>query len=163
MDRKAWFAVVFSVIGLVGWLWLYPKYFPAPVIPAHTAVAATPTPAPVISSASSSASVTTPTAPSSLAAQEDSLYTSSAEYVFENDTGGIGQVLLYAHRGELSNNVFLNQKDKLPIGTLSFETNDALTGFAMQSDSSKGEVVFKTTTKEGIEVTKTFRLPVSNA
>ncbi|MEO6054840.1 MAG: membrane protein insertase YidC, partial [Chthoniobacterales bacterium] len=85
--------------------------------------------------------------------------TSSAEYAFENDTGGIEQVLLYSHKGEQAQNVLLNQKDTAPIGTINFEANEVLKGFSMQSDATKGEVVFKTTTKDGIEVTKRFHLP----
>ncbi|MEO8207378.1 MAG: membrane protein insertase YidC, partial [Chthoniobacterales bacterium] len=133
-------------------------YFPPPVVPPTVAVAS-PTPASPEATATPASSPVAAVDTPSIAPKEDRLYTSSAEYTFENDKGGVEQVLLYSHRGEQSHNVLLNEKGTAPIGTINFEGGDTLKGFAMQSDSAKGDVVFKTTTKDGIEITKRFHLP----
>src|SRR5512144_1852830 len=98
MDRKAWIAVVLSILGLIAWQWYYVhKYSPKPGAPRpQTAEAAPKSPSP---SAPVAAPSPIPEEPV-IAAQNTSLYSQSAEYVFSNDKGGIERANLLLHRGE---------------------------------------------------------------
>ena len=94
MDRKAWIAIVLSILGLAAWQWYYVKTYSRKVPVASPQAAATPAP--------SVAPVATPTPapePPQLVARNQSLYSSSAEYVFSNDKGGIERAILLLHLG----------------------------------------------------------------
>ncbi|MEO6847773.1 MAG: membrane protein insertase YidC [Chthoniobacterales bacterium] len=160
MDRKAWVAITLSVLGIIGWYWYVSTYYKPPP-EAVVAQAPSPTPTATVASSPASAPAAAISSTTSIVASEDKLFTSSAEYVFQNDTGGIEQIHLYRHKGENGENVTLNEKEALPIGTLGFGTDEPLKGFEMHSDAQSAEVVFQTTTKDGIQITKRFHLPES--
>jgi YidC/Oxa1 family membrane protein insertase len=156
MDRKAWIAIILSVLGLAAWQWYYVKtYSPkAPVASQH----ATATPAPSV------APVATPTPaqePPLLVARNQSLYSPSAEYVFSNDKGGIERAILLLHFGENGQAVFLNGSRTMPIGAVGEIPAEAWGGFTMRTDTSKGEAVFTRKDADGLEITKRFIVPQS--
>ncbi|HEY5743776.1 MAG TPA: membrane protein insertase YidC, partial [Terrimicrobiaceae bacterium] len=155
MDRKAWIAIIFSLLGLVAWQWYYVKTYSrkGPPVAAEEAVT-TPVPA------------TTPTAiPTPLpeepviAARDQSLYSKSAEYVFSNNEGGIERAILLLHLGEDEHAVFLNGSRTMPIGAIGEKPAEPWGGFAMQIDPSKGEALFTRKDADGLEITKRFLLP----
>ena len=163
MDRKAWIAIILSVLGLVAWQWYYLRTYSRkpPVASQYAAsqkVAAAPAP--------SVAPVATPALAQEapvVAAKNQSLYSPSAEYVFSNDKGGIERAILLLHLGENKQAVFLNGSRTMPIGAVGDNATDAWGGFAMQTDAGKGEAVFTRKDPDGLEITKRFTLPQSGA
>ena len=139
MDRKAWIAVVLSIIGLAAWQWYYVKTYSRKVPAPTQEEAASAAPAP------SATPVATP-APAQqepvVVAQNQSLYSPSAEYVFSNDTGGIERAILLLHFGENKQAVFLNGSRTMPIGAVGGIPGEAWGGFAMQTNAGKGEAIF---------------------
>jgi YidC/Oxa1 family membrane protein insertase len=158
MDRKAWIAVILSVIGLAAWQWYYVKTYSrkVPVAPPETAVAPTPsaTPAPTAVPVQEEPKVV---------ARNQSLYSPSAEYVFSNDKGGIERAILLLHFGENKEAVFLNGSRTMPIGAVGGMPAEAWGGFTMQTDPSKGEALFTRKDADGLEITKRFFVPQSAA
>ncbi|HEY5705698.1 MAG TPA: membrane protein insertase YidC [Terrimicrobiaceae bacterium] len=158
MDRKAWIAIVLSVLGLVAWQWYYVKTYSVKPAPASQRAGATPAP--------SVAPVATPARaqePARVVAQNQSLYSRSAEYVFSNDKGGIERANLLLHLGENEKPVFLNGSRAMPIGAVGEHPGEAWGDFTMQTDASKGEAVFTRKDADGLEITKRFILPQSAA
>jgi YidC/Oxa1 family membrane protein insertase len=155
MDRKSWIAIILSVVGLFAWQWyVSKKYPPQPKQPDAQAEAtpmpvATPTPEPV----------TPVPGPAMMTARAESITNEGAEFVFNNDTGGIEQVILNMHMGENRENVSLNRSRTMPIGAMGFEPGDVLGGFEMRTDRAKGEAVFIRSLENGLEVTKRFKIP----
>jgi YidC/Oxa1 family membrane protein insertase len=94
-----------------------------------------------------------------MASRAESLSSDHAEFVFNNDTGGIEQVILRLHMGENHENVALNRSRSMPIGAFGFTPGEVLNGFEMTADRAKGEVIFKRVQADGLEITKTFSLP----
>jgi hypothetical protein len=78
-----------------------------------------------------------------MSARAESLSTNSTEFVFNNDAGGIEQVILRMHLGENHDNVALNRSRSMPIGAFGFNPGEVLGGFEMTADRAKGEVFFK--------------------
>jgi YidC/Oxa1 family membrane protein insertase len=163
MDRKAWIAIILSVLGLIAWQWYYLRTYsrkPSAASQHATAQQAPATPAPSV------APVATPAlaqeAPA-LAAKNQTLYSPSAEYVFSNDKGGIERAILLLHLGENKQAVFLNGSRTMPIGAVGDNATDAWGGFAMQTDAGKGEAVFTRKDADGLEITKRFILPQNGA
>ena len=154
MDRTSWIAIIISVIGLFAWQWYVSEHLAPPQAPTAQAPAATPalapTPAPTASATPS---------PSAMTAVKESLKSEGAEFVFNNDTGGIEQVVLGMHMGENKEHVSLNRSRLLPIGAIGFEPGEALGGFSMSTDRAKGAAVFNLTRQDGLEITKRFQLP----
>jgi YidC/Oxa1 family membrane protein insertase len=160
MDRKAWIAVVLSILGLIAWQWYYiHKYSPKPRVPGSE-TAETPKPTPP--SAPVAAPSPVPEEPV-IAAQNMSLYSKSAEYVFSNDKGGIERASLLLHRGENEQPVSLNGNRAMPIGAVGENPGQAWGGFAMQTDQGKGEAVFTRKDADGLEITKRFFVPQDEA
>ena len=166
MDRKAWIAITLSVAGLIGWQWYVGKYItPAQQAAAAAAASASPVASvtPAASPAASASPVTaasaaTPTQPV-MTARAESLSAEGAEFVFNNDSGGIEQVILLMHQGENRQSVSLNRDRGMPIGALGFNAGDVDGGFEMRADRTKGEVTFSKTATDGLEITKRFVLP----
>ena len=94
-----------------------------------------------------------------MSARAESLSTNSTEFVFNNDAGGIEQVILRMHLGENHDNVALNRSRSMPIGAFGFNPGEVLGGFEMTADRAKGEVFFKRTQPDGLEISKRFTLP----
>lgn len=176
MDRKAWIAIILSVIGLGAWQWYYAKTYsvkpsPEAAAQAETATAtssaaseasasAEPTASPA-TGADPSVSEATPTAPARsrapvMEARRESLRNQNAEYVFSNDLGGIEQATLLLHFGEHKNAVFINSASSLPIGAIGEKPENPWGGFVMAADLAKGEVAFTRTDEDGLETIKRF-------
>lgn len=159
MDRKSWIAIILSVTGLFAWQWYVSKYY-APQTPP---VAAPASPDATASAAAAPAPSATPSPvadqPPVMSARAESLSTNSTEFVFNNDAGGIEQVILRMHLGENHDNVALNRSRTMPIGAFGFNPGEVLGGFEMTADRAKGEVLFKRTQADGLEITKRFTLP----
>jgi YidC/Oxa1 family membrane protein insertase len=158
MDRKAWIAVTLSVVGLFAWQWYVSKTYPNPkpgtvaATPAASgtpAAVATPTPAHAAS---------TPVMPV-MTARAESLRQDGAEFVFNNDTGGIEQVVLSLHKAENQGSVALNGDRAMPIGGLGFQPEEIIGGFEMATDPADGEVFFSRTMADGLQVVKRFVVP----
>ena len=153
MDRKAWIAIILSIIGLAAWQWSCVKTYSrkVPVPPQEEAASAAPAP--------SATPVATP-APAQqepvVVAQNQSLYSPSAEYVFSNDTGGIERAILLLHFGENKQAVFLNGSRTMPIGAVGEGSGEAWGGFTMQTNAGKGEAIFTPKDPDGLEITKRF-------
>lgn len=167
MDRKAWIAITLSVVGLVAWQWYVTKY----VAPAQQAAAAAAAAASPAATATPAPTATTPSPPPETArpapspqgpvmtARAESLSAEGTEFVFNNDAGGIEQVVLLMHQGENRQSVSLNRDRGMPIGALGFNPGEVFGGFEMNADRTKGEVTFTKTAADGLEITKRFTLP----
>lgn len=154
MDRTSWIAIIISVLGLFAWQWYVSEHFAPPQAPTAQAPTATPPPVPL----PEPTTVATPS-PAVMTARAESLEREGAEFVFNNDTGGIEQVVLGMHMGENKENVSLNRSRTLPIGAIGFEPGEVLGGFAMSTDRAKGVAVFTLAREDGLEITKRFQLP----
>jgi YidC/Oxa1 family membrane protein insertase len=166
MDRKSWIAITLSVAGLFAWQWYVGKYLtpppqPAAVAPAETGMppAAQPTAAP--SAVPIAAPSPTP-GQAVMTARAEGLSTPSADFLFNNDAGGIEQVTLLMHFGENSEGVSLNRDRGMPIGAMGFQPGEVLGGFEMTTDKAKGEASFFQSTANGLEITKRFLLPATD-
>jgi len=162
MDRKAWIAISLSVAGLFGWQWYVSKY---QTPPAPVTVAAAPAPAATALPPGPSATPALPAATPSLpvmTARAESLSGPTAEFVFNNDAGGIETVNLLQHLGENDGSVSLNRDRGMPIGAMGFQPGEVLNGFEMRTDLQKREASFFKTTADGMEITKRFTLPADS-
>ncbi|MFM8983041.1 MAG: membrane protein insertase YidC, partial [Spartobacteria bacterium] len=154
MDRTSWIAIIVSVIGLFAWQWYVSEHLAPPPAPATQAAAATPPPAPA-----PQPTVAATPSPAAMKALEETLKGEGAEFVFNNDTGGIEQVVLGMHMGENKDHVSLNRSRTLPIGAIGFQPGEVLGGFNMTTDPAKGAAVFNLMREGGLEITKRFQLP----
>lgn len=85
-----------------------------------------------------------------------------AEFVFNNDAGGIESVILLMHLGENKEAVHLNGDSKMPIGAICADPSTALGGFEMQANADAGEVVFTKTDADGLRIEKKFTLAAAD-
>jgi YidC/Oxa1 family membrane protein insertase len=154
MDRTSWIAIIISVIGLFAWQWYVSEHLAPPPAPTAQAPAATTPP-----TATPQPTVAATPSPASMTALEETLKGEGAEFVFNNDTGGIEQVVLGLHMGENREHVSLNRSRTLPIGAIGFQPGEVLGGFHMTTDPAKGAAVFNLVREGGLEITKRFQLP----
>ena len=162
MDRKSWIAIILSVAGLFAWQWYVSKYYKPEVPPAASPSSPGATPATPVAAAPAAAPVSVVEQLPSMSARAESLSTNSTEFVFNNDAGGIEQVILQMHLGENHENVALNRNRSMPIGAFGFNPGEVLGGFEMTPDPTKDEVFFKRTQPDGLEISKRFSLPKGN-
>ena len=158
MDRKSLIAIALSVVGLFAWQWYVSKYYKPQLQAAAAANAAA---SPVAAQAAPVATPTpaqTPLPVSSLTARAESLSNDKAEYVFNNDSGGIEQVILFLHMGENKEHVSLNRSRTMPIGAMGFSPGEVLGGFEMSTSAANGEAIFQQKTADGLQITKHFTL-----
>lgn len=174
MDRKAWTAIILSVIALVGWQWYYAKTYPPKKTPPPAAASATGTPQATATPATAvtgatpapegAAATPAPAVPQTMiSARSESLMSKHAEYLFSNDQGGIERVVLLDHDGENGKDVFLNGNSSMPIGAIGETPGEALGGFEMTVDKAKGEAVFTKRSADGLEIVKRFTAPQTDA
>lgn len=165
MDRKTWVAVSLSVLGLVLWYWYFVVKAPPPPPPAQTA-AATPTPQATATPEVAATPVPTPVPVPTMAAREETLASGEgrdkAEFVFNNDAGGIESAILLMHMGENQQAVHLNGDVKDPIGALSTEPGTVMGGFEMSADEAAGIVTFTKKDADGLVIEKKFKVPGSD-
>ncbi|MFM8364521.1 MAG: membrane protein insertase YidC, partial [Verrucomicrobiota bacterium] len=154
MDRTSWIAIILSVLGLFVWQWYVAENLTPPPQPA----AATPQPSPTAPPVAETQPTPEPRT-AALTARAESLENDSAEFIFNNDTGGVEQVVLRLHMGENKEHVSLNRSRLLPIGAIGFEPGVALGGFEMRTDRAKGQAVFDLAREDGLQITKRFQLP----
>ena len=165
MDRTAKIVVTLCGIGAIACLWHLIKYPPPAAAPVTaSAPAASSVSVPSVAPAVTPAVVAQPTATPALPvmkAREESLDAEGAEFVFNNDSGGIEQVVLLMHQGaDAGSSVSLNRDRGMPIGGLGYNPGDVIGGFEMRTDRAKGEAFFtKTDPTNGLEITKHFVLP----
>jgi len=100
MDRKAWIAIIFSVVGLGLWQWYYVETYSAPMPPASEITKAAATPAATPAAAAATPAPWPIAGEPAITALTKSLFTRNAEYVFSNDKGGIERAVLLLHYGE---------------------------------------------------------------
>jgi len=163
MDRKAWIAIILSVAGLFAWQWYVGKYLTPPAKDATAA--ATPSPAspgaPAPAAAAPALAPTPSPTPSGpvMTARAESLSADGAEFVFNNDAGGIEKVVLLTHLGENQQSVSINRDRGMPIGAMGFNAGEVIGGFEMSTDKAKNEASFFKSSVGGLELTKRFILP----
>ena len=162
MDKKAWIAIILSVAGLFLWQWYVAETYP-PAARQQAAAQSSPTPAPEPVSEESASTPAPATAAKDekpvMTARAESLRTEDAEFVFNNDTGGLEQVVLKMHMGENKEHVALNRSRTMPIGALGFQPGEVLGGFEMAAKPASGQVFFTRMREDGLEITKRFSLP----
>jgi YidC/Oxa1 family membrane protein insertase len=162
MDRKSWIAIILSVTGLFAWQWYVSKYYKQEAPPAASPSLPSATPSTPVATAPAATPASPVEQPPSLSARAESLSTNSTEFIFNNNAGGIEQVVLRMHLGENHENVALNRSRTMPIGAFGFNPGEVLGGFEMSADRAKGEVFFKRTQPDGLEISKRFSLPKGN-
>jgi YidC/Oxa1 family membrane protein insertase len=158
MDRKAWIAVILSVLGLAAWQWFYVKTYSRkpPAVSAKAPASPSPSVAPALTPPPKEES-------SALEAQSQTLHSPNAEYVFSNDKGGIERAVLLLHLGENKQAISLNGSRTMPIGAVGEIPAEAWGGFTMQADPETGQAVFTKRDPDGLEITKRFVVPQSGA
>ena len=166
MDRTARIAITLCVAALIANIWYVIKHPAPPPAPAPVTAAAGATPAmlpeaatasPATASRAAAQPAATPALPV-MKPRAESLSAKDAEFVFNNDAGGIEQVILLMHQG-VNGSVSLNCDRGMPIGALGFNPGEVVGGFEMRTDKAKGEAFFTKTDPNGIEITKRFVLP----
>jgi YidC/Oxa1 family membrane protein insertase len=175
MDRKTWLTIGLTVVAVVLWQWYYTStYGPylkqqeelrrQKAVAAQTA-AATATPSPAAAAAPTATPA--PVTPPAMTARSESLVSEGkkdrAEFLFNNDTGGIEAVELLMHLNEKQMPVTLNGDRRMPIGALAAQPGLALGGFEMNADRGRGVVTFRKRDGDGLEIEKKFTLPAGGA
>lgn len=182
MDRKTWIFVGLSILGIVLWQWYYTATY-GPYLEqqrleseraAAVAAAASPSPSPVEEGMATPAATSgtiadssptpKPTPRATIQARRESISAADqADFLFNNDTGGIETAVLLMHLGENREAVGLNRDRQMPIGALSYEPGKALGGFEMRTDKASGRVIFTKTEEDGLEIEKVFSVAGADA
>lgn len=166
MDWKTWLAVGLSILGLILWQVFYAAQLPPPQPPPVSEQSAsesealpTESASPSDSPAAAASPEPTPAPGPVMAPRSERLTAGDTEFLFNNDTGGIEEVLLLLHQAENREAVFLNRDRKMPIGAIGTRPGEALGGFEMEVDRAKGEVLFTKKENDGLLIRKKFFLP----
>ena len=107
-DRTTWIAVSLSIAGLIGWQY-YNNTHTLPAIKTERAAEQAASTTPVKAAPQVTPITPVPTAPiPQLTARRETLDTSKAEYLFENNIGGIESITLFLHLGEQDHSLQLN-------------------------------------------------------
>lgn len=166
MDRTAWIAVAFCVVGLVLWeIYSFKQIQPRPVTSAPSVAA----PSPIGTQALPSASLAPTASPAAsvqpsptvgpsvapFAESTDTIRNSDLELHLTNRGGGIAKAVLLNHVAEQDRRVTLNSEEHPPIGALVTDPKaPALSEYKMQRDG--GAVVFEAATPEQVTIRKRF-------
>ncbi|MGH8047224.1 MAG: YidC/Oxa1 family insertase periplasmic-domain containing protein [Chthoniobacterales bacterium] len=179
MDRKTWIVIGLCIAAFLSWQWYYNATY-GPYLKQQDELrrqkalaAAAAQPSPTGTPATATTPATTPAAvPSAIpqavmAARNEELTSEgkkdeSADYIFNNDTGGIEAVRLVKHTRE-GGAVTLNGDRRMPIGALATTPGTALGGFEMKVDAANNTVTFTKRDGDGLEIVKKFTLPPNNS
>jgi YidC/Oxa1 family membrane protein insertase len=162
MDWKTWVAVGLSIVGLFLWQFYYAQNLTPPPPPPAQELRVdeqqTPASAPATGMATPAPSPSPEEIPQ-MVQRSETLTAGDAQFIFNNDTGGIEEVLLLLHLAENREAVFLNRDRRMPIGAIGTQPGEAIGGFEMTVNRTAGEVNFTKTEADGLEVRKKFYLP----
>lgn len=150
MDRKAWIVVTLCIIGIALNAWYGAQNqppLPQPTAAAESSAPPVTTPEP--------AAAPTPAAPVVTAAPEQthSITRGEVTYNFTSKGGGI-QIVTIRHKGE----IVLNKNGKEPIGAFRKEAKSLDDIAYTMSEANEVGVTFTGTSKDGIQVKKTYSL-----
>jgi YidC/Oxa1 family membrane protein insertase len=176
MDRKTWLVIGLSIATLLGWQYYYnTAYGPylkqqqeelrRKQVAAAAAQAAAPTATPAPAAVPAATPVPGPATVPVMTSREEHLTSvgkkkgETAEYIFNNDTGGIEAVRLVKHTRDGGEAVTLNGDRRMPIGALALTAGTALGGFEMKVDGANNAVTFTKRAEDGLEIVKKFSLP----
>ena len=180
MDRKTWLVIGLTVIAVVAWQWYYNNTYGIYLkqqeelrrqkAAAAQVAAATASPTPASGAAAATATPASAAAtpvPPMMSARSESLISEGkkdrAEFLFNNDTGGIEAVELLMHLNEKQTPVTLNGDRRMPIGALAAQPGQALGGFEMAADRDHGVVTFTKHDGDGLQIEKKFTLPAAGS
>jgi YidC/Oxa1 family membrane protein insertase len=159
MDRTAWIAITFCVIGLVAWqIWAARQHLPQPAVtngPVTPTASASPSPG----SFPSVPPVASPTAtPLAFAEKSETLRNSDMELHLTNRGGGISEVVLPNYAAEEGKRVTLNSATKIPIGAI--VADPAAPDFAeFNITRDNNAVTLESTTAGALTIRKKFSFP----
>ena len=158
-DRTTWIAVSLSIAGLIGWQY-YTNTHMLPAIKSERAAeqTASTTPVKATPEATPIATVAAPSIPE-LTERRETLDTAKAEYLFENNIGGIESITLFLHLGEQDHSLQLNALSPTPIGALLEAPGKVVQGFSMTADKTAGKSFFERRDANGLMINKFFTLP----
>jgi len=173
MDRKTWLAIGLSIVGILLWQWWYTSTY-GPYLKEQerlqkekTALAAAASPTPEVAATAATPTPLPTPQPSAMAARTETLDAgkqgNQAEFLFNNDTGGIETATLLKHLGENREVIGLNRDRRMPIGAISNDSGAALGGFQMMTDPAAGVVTFTRQGEDGVLIQKKFTLPPDTA
>ena len=158
-DRTTWIAVSLSIAGLIGWQY-YNNTHTLPAIKTERAAEQAASTTPVKAAPQVTPITPVPTAPiPQLTARRETLDTAKAEYLFENNIGGIESITLFLHLGEQDHSLQLNTLSPTPIGTLLEAPGKVVEGFSMTADKKAGKSSFELREPNGLMINKFFILP----
>ncbi|MFV0336638.1 MAG: membrane protein insertase YidC [Chthoniobacterales bacterium] len=183
MDWKTWLAVGLSIVGLVLWQVFYSSKVSeqqrqveaqrqeqaiaqaaegekkaATEVSREDVVSAAAPKAPPALEASDTFGGTFFEPDVELVKRKEVLKNDYAEFVFQNDSGGIQVVNLLRHLAEGDEKVSLNKGSLMPIGALGMENERVLGGFKMKVDGARQRVIFERMDSDGMRISKVFQL-----
>jgi YidC/Oxa1 family membrane protein insertase len=179
MDRQAWIAIIFCVIGLVVWQIYYSSKYPATPLPRNVpaagqvAVAAQASPAGTAAAPATAAPVLTsgkpelvidskeaaPAPATTVAKEIQTIHTPQIDLLFTNIGGGIAEAIPLGHANLAENgeNIKLNHAGHIPIGAISAQAGDGeLLPYTIHREGNT--VVCDRTEPDGLKISKTFSL-----
>jgi len=152
MDRKAWIVVTLCIIGIALNAWYGAQHQPPPR-PASAPTPEAPAAANTAAPAAAATPAPTPPAPTAPAVPEQTHRITRGEvtYNFTSKGGGI-QIVTIQHKGE----IHLNQHGREAIGAFRKEAKSVDDIVYAMSGASDTSVTFTGTTRDGIQVKKTY-------
>ena len=166
MDRQAWVAIIFVVIGLAAWQVYVAKQ--TPPVPAKALASPSPSvSAPAVTPGATESRPAAPSVPPNNEAtptpapfveQTTTLRNDDLELLLSNRGGGIAEAVLPKHRGENGGPVKLNDRQRLPIGAIIAKpAAPLLEEFTIVPE--QGSVQFERALPESVKLRKKFTLP----
>lgn len=162
MDRTAWIAVIFSVIGLVGWEIYVSKHYPSPAVAPESRgpIALTPAkPEVAVVERQTPAPAADAQTGAPVAEQIESVITPKLELHFTNLGGGIAEAIPLGkeHLAEGGVNIKLNHAGHIAIGALTRKAGeDARQPYTLAREGNI--VTAERTEPDGLKISKKFTL-----
>ncbi|MCS7009338.1 MAG: hypothetical protein NZL93_05310, partial [Chthoniobacterales bacterium] len=153
MDWKTWIAVGLSIVGLFIWQHYYMEEYRkfeaarrqhvlSQQIKQDEQVGEKVLPTPRVEAESPAKLESKLHFEPELLPQTETLTVKDAQYVFNNDTGGIEEVVLPLHLAENGEAVHLNRNRSMPIGAIGTRPGEALGGVEMEVLADQKVVTF---------------------